>query len=63
MNLQRRWELALARQTVDVSDFTPLEVAWEGAAAAPEPQRVDRSQDPGQCWPCDEWRAEKGLHG
>ena len=27
MNLQRAWELAWARDTIDVSDITPLEVA------------------------------------
>ncbi|TVS19315.1 MAG: addiction module antidote protein, HigA family [Gammaproteobacteria bacterium] len=27
MNLQRGWELARARETIDVSDITPLEAA------------------------------------
>jgi addiction module HigA family antidote len=27
MNLQRAWELARARETIDVSDITPLEAA------------------------------------
>ena len=27
MNLQRAWDLARARDTIDVSDITPLEVA------------------------------------
>ena len=27
MNLQRAWDLAVARQTVDVSNITPLEAA------------------------------------
>jgi addiction module HigA family antidote len=27
MNLQRAWELARARETIDVSDITPLETA------------------------------------
>ena len=27
LNLQRAWELALARKTVDVSDITPLQAA------------------------------------